>query len=54
MKEENNLRPIGTKFKVLSEPIPYSNEIRKRCIEWEVINHILLEEIKMISCKIKE
>ena len=64
MTEENILRPIGTKFKIVSEPILHSNEIRKRCNEWEVINHTrafmgkddkigtLLEEIKMVSSKV--
>lgn len=64
MNEKNEVRPIGTRFKISREPIPYSNEIRKRCIEWKIIgyrkafksladkNGEWLEEIKMVSEKI--
>lgn len=61
MNKKNKLRLIGTQFKMIREPIPYSNKIRKRCIEWEIIGYRKafknpadeigewLEEIKMIS-----
>lgn len=63
-KIDNILRPVGTRFKIIREPFPYSTERYKRCNEWEVVNHIqvfgsefdkvgmLAEEIKMISSKI--
>lgn len=64
MNKKKKLRPVGTKIKIIREPIPYSNEIRKRCIEWEIIGYRKafksladkkgewLEEIRMVSEKI--
>lgn len=40
METTKDLRPIGTRWTVFSEPTSYSTEMFGKYITWEVVNHV--------------